>query len=75
MINQISYQGISHSLMRRIQKYTCSVPRKIMEALFQQGVLEEISGGSRAGGIFILRNRQYYNSQTGIQIEGDDYYI
>ena len=75
LINQISYQGISHSLMRRIQKYTCSVPRKIMEALFQQGVLEEISGGSRAGGIFILRNRQYYNSQTGIQIEGDDYYI
>lgn len=75
LINQMKYQGISRTLMRKAQKYTCSVPQKAMEDLLQQGVIQEVSGGSHSGGVFTLTNPKYYNDFTGIQFEGGDYFI
>lgn len=75
MVNQMKFHGISRSLMRKIQKYTCSVPPKMMETLLKQGAIEEVSGGRNAGGVFALINIKYYKTGTGIQLEGSDYFI
>ena len=75
LINQMKYQGISRTLMRKAQKYTCSVPQKAMEDLLQQGVIQEVSGRSHSGGVFTLTNPKYYNDYTGIQFEGGDFFI
>ncbi|MGI6117247.1 MAG: CRISPR-associated helicase Cas3' [Bilifractor sp.] len=75
LIQQMEYQGISRTLMRKAQKYTCSVPQKAMADLLQQGVIQEVSGGSHSGGVFALTNPKYYNDYTGIQFEGGDYFI
>ncbi len=74
-VNQLRYHGISRSLMRKIQKYTCTVPRNMMDQLMQQGVIEELSGAKNSKGVFVLSNNDYYNLHTGIQCEGKDIFI
>lgn len=80
LVNTMRFAGISRKAMRKVQKYTCSVPPAMMEELFQQGVLENIVNyedkkKDNKSGIYVLTNIDYYSCTTGIQSTGGDYFI
>ena len=80
LIKQIKYGGISSKALRTLQQYTCSVPRKTMEELMRQGVVEDIAdpGAHRDfshGGVYALKTMQYYDRSKGILTEGGDSYV
>lgn len=80
LINQIKYAGVSGKVLRTLQQYTCSVPRKTMEELMRQGVVEDIANSgmnknTSNGGIYALKTMRYYNKSKGILTEGGDYYV
>lgn len=55
---------------RRLQKYTCSITNKDLEDLEPQGVIE-----TDETGLMVLTNLDYYDHQTGIQLEGVDQFV
>lgn len=68
LIDRLQYTGKTD--MRRLQKYTCSVSPKDMESLIQQHVVEDFGTG-----VWCLTNMDYYDENTGIKFEGEDYFI
>lgn len=84
LVEQIRYAGMSRSILRKLQKYTCSVPRKKLEELLEQGVVGNLAecirtnnkgGGRQKNRLCYLTNMDYYNSRKGILTEGGDYYV
>lgn len=70
LIAQLKYAGSSVGLIRKLQKYTCSVRRYEFDRLFEQHVLNDYNSG-----IWVLENPDYYHPETGIAFEVEDYYI
>lgn len=56
--------------LRAIQKYCCSVSEKEFDQLLKYGVLNNFDTD-----VYCLTNPDYYDSQTGIGIQGKDYFI
>ena len=84
LVEQIHFSGISRKVMRKLQQYTCSVPRDKLEELYRQGVIENLAdrigqaapGGKKRGNrILCLSNMSYYSREKGILTEGKDYYV
>ena len=68
LIDRLREKGTTD--MRRLQKYTCSVSPKDMESLIQQHVVEDFGTG-----VWCLTNPDYYDENTGIKFEGEDYFL
>lgn len=62
--------SLSHEMVRKLQKYTCSVHRNEFEDLKKQGAVNDYGTG-----IWILENTDYYDEKEGIRMEGVDYFI
>lgn len=60
--------GVTSS--RKLQKYTCSVSQKEFEALVKQHAVDDYGSG-----IWCLTNTDYYDENTGIKFEGEDYFL
>lgn len=58
-----------HTDIRRLRKYCCSVYPSELESLKKQGVIKDYNG------ISVLTANNYYDSETGIEFEGEDIYI
>ena len=56
--------------MRELQKYACTIYKYELNCLLEQGVIE-----SYESGVYCLSNNDYYDSNLGINLEGNDYYI
>lgn len=56
--------------VRGLQKYTCSVSKRELEELIMQNVVSDYGSG-----IWCLTNMDYYDEETGIKFEGEDYFI
>lgn len=70
LVEQLKYGGASLSLIRKLQKYTCSVRRNEFENLLSQHVLCDYDTG-----VWVLVNPDYYDKEMGIIFEAQDYYI
>lgn len=68
LIDRLKEKGTTD--MRQLQKYTCSVSPKDMESLIQQNVVEDFGTG-----VWCLTNPDYYDENTGIKFEGEDYFL
>lgn len=68
LIDRLKEKGTTD--MRQLQKYTCSVSPKDMESLIQQNVVEDFGTG-----VWCLTNMDYYDENTGIKFEGEDYIL
>ena len=85
LVNRIRFGGMSGETLRRLQEYTCSVPRGDLDQLMAQGVIEnlvECGSGNKnqhwkgKNGIFVLTNKeQYYRKDIGILLEGGDFIV
>ena len=85
LVNRIRYGGMSGETLRRLQEYTCSVPRRDLDQLMAQGVIENLAesgsgntnqSGTGNNGIFVLTNKaQYYRKDIGILLEGGDFIV
>ena len=85
LVNRIRYGGMSGETLRRLQEYTCSVPRRDLDQLMAQGVIEnlvECGSGNKnqhwkgKNGIFVLTNKeQYYRKDIGILLEGGGFIV
>ncbi len=62
LIDDLKYS--SKSAKRSLQKYTATVYLWEFEQLYEQGVLSDYGTG-----VFCLTNMNYYNSDTGLQID------
>ena len=60
--------GVTSS--RKLQKYTCSVSQKEFEDLVRQHAVDDYGSG-----IWCLTNTDYYDENTGIKFEGEDYFL
>lgn len=56
--------------MRELQKYTCTIYKYELNYLLEQGAVSDYGSG-----IYCLTNSDYYNENTGIELEGHDYYF
>lgn len=68
LIRQLEYTGQCN--VRELQKYTCSIKPWELDALIDQHVVKDYGSG-----IWCLTNRDYYDDETGIKFEGEDYFI
>lgn len=68
LIESLKYTGVTS--VRKLQKYTCSVNDSEFKQLSQQHVIEDYDSG-----IWCLTNMDYYDEDTGIKFEGEDYYV
>lgn len=68
LIDRLQYTGMTN--MRQLQKYTCSVSPKDMESLIGQHAAEDFGTG-----VWCLTNMDYYDEDTGIKFEGEDYFL
>lgn len=55
---------------RKLQKYAFSVKRNEFESLLKQHVIDDYKSG-----IWCLKNSKYYDENTGITFEAQDYYL
>jgi len=44
LIKELRYKGASRTLLRKLQRFTVSVPRYLFQELFRNGMVEEVSG-------------------------------
>ena len=68
LIQQLEHTGQCN--VRELQKYTCSIKPWELDELIQQHVVEDYGSG-----IWCLTNQDYYDRETGIKFEGEDYFI
>ncbi len=68
LIRQLEFTGQCN--VRELQKYTCSVKPWELDDLIKQHVVEDYESG-----IWCLTNMDYYDEETGIKFEGEDYFI
>jgi CRISPR-associated endonuclease/helicase Cas3 len=55
--------------MRKLQNDCCTVLCKELEELLKQGAVKEYDG------VYVLENPDYYNSEIGIQLYGEDKFL
>lgn len=68
LIEQLEYTGQCN--VRELQKYTCSIRPWELDDLIQQHAVDDYGSG-----IWCLTNQDYYDKETGIKFEGEDYFI
>lgn len=68
LIQQLEHTGQCN--VRELQKYTCSIKPWELDELIQQHVVEDYGSG-----IWCLTNQDYYDRETGIKFEGENYFI
>lgn len=68
IIDQLKHTGSCNT--RKIQKNLCSISPRELEDLIKQHVAEDFGTG-----IWCLTNPHYYNSDTGVSFEANDYII
>lgn len=67
LIDALRFNGKTN--MRELQKYTCTIYKYELNYLLEQGAAKDY------GGVYCLTNKDYYNKNTGIELEGHDYYF
>lgn len=70
MVDSLKYADGSIGIVRRLQKYTCSVYQNELDDLIRQHAAEDFGTG-----IWCLTNMDYYDEETGISFEAKDYFI
>lgn len=70
IVDSLKYTGGSLGVVRRLQKYTCSVHQKELDSLVQQHVVDDFGTG-----VLCLTNTDYYDENTGIIFEARDYFV
>ena len=68
LIRQLEYTGQCN--VRELQKYTCSIKPWELDDLIKQHVVKDYDSG-----VWCLINQDYYDKETGIKFEGEDYFI
>lgn len=67
LIDALRFNGKTN--MRELQKYACTIYKYELNYLLEQGAVKDY------GGVYCLTNNDYYNKNTGIELEGHDYYF
>ena len=61
LIRQMEKEGISYDLMRRISRYMVTLREKDFQKLLKERLIKEVLDG-----IYVLEDREQYNSETGL---------
>lgn len=67
LLDALRFNGKTN--MRELQKYSCTIYKYELNYLLEQGAAKDY------GGIYCLTNKDYYNENIGIELEGHDYYF
>ena len=74
LIEKLKYKHSPITSIRKLQPYVCSIYPYQFDDLYEQGVLSNY-GDKFGDNIWVLKNMDYYDADTGIQFEGKDYIL
>ena len=61
LVSQMKREGLSYELMKQISKYMVNIREKDFQKLLKERLIEEVLEG-----IYLLADREQYNSDTGL---------
>ncbi|HSQ42681.1 MAG TPA: CRISPR-associated helicase Cas3' [Fibrobacteraceae bacterium] len=73
ILEELRFTGPSRNLMRKLQRFTVTVPQNVWSALWEQGAIEEIPGPKGPTGIWAQCVPALYDTTFGLRMEGPEF--